>query len=440
MDYPSAENGIRYDDKGLLLQGWLLLQHQQQGLLKETLIVVQLEDGTELAFPLNQDRDDVIMRVLMQDPYGHPQHHCGFRFSLPTGVDRFTLKAKVGGKKYFLYEVADIGKAMPHKADVVNVFVGKNGWLFLRDDTNSSVKQYQGQLLLSREDIDYWKSYGELLCCMEKEWGLRSAILIAPSKESVLSQYYPYEKVGLRPIDQVLEALSTSLVVYPVKALIGLSDKSYHMNDTHWTDKGAMHASLELCCSFGVNRHELDKIFHNDIYVERECDGDLGLKLDPPRKAMAEMLASYGYRGYVSFDNGLANVGRIMVVESDQALLSSTCLIFGASSAFPMLNFLSRVFACVVVVHSAGNVDKRLIRSVGPDFLVAQTNERYVIRPPLTDYDLKNTIRAKMDGMSEEGMEKLRAQRVDASEEMLERVGLLEWDIGRMESDLDRAV
>lgn len=318
-----------------------------------------------------------------------------------------------------------------NKSQAFNVFIGKQGWLFLDNDTNNSVQQYQGKILLKRAGLRAWKAAGKRLRHMEKAYGLKSAMLIAPSKESVLSEYYPYKKAELRPIEQVLSVLPESSVAYPVDALRTLSDKSYHRNDTHWTQKGAMQAAVELCCSLGLDRRDVEKVFEKDRYKERELAGDLGIKLNPPHKAMTEILATYAFRKHLLFDNGLANMGRMMATEYDQSLLSSSCLIFGASSSYPMLNYLSRIFRRIVFVHSSGNVDERLVQSVGPQYLVVQTNERYVIRPPSSDYDLRKTIREKMDGMDEAAMQKMQELRVHATDETLARVGLYGWDFGR---------
>lgn len=223
------------------------------------------------------------------------------------------------------------------------------------------------------------------------------------------------------------------MVVYPADALSGLPEKSFYANDTHWTHRGAMLATMAVCGRLGIDRRTLAQLFEQDAYVERDHVGDLGVKLDPPRPARAEMLCSYDFARQVVYDNGVLNSGHVMAVENERSLLASSCLIFGASSTHAMLNYLTRVFRQLVFVHSAGNVDMTLVRAIGPDYLIAQTSERYLITPPQQAYDLAKIIRSKLAGVDEAEQGRPHAQRVDSSEATLERLGLLGWDLWRPE-------
>ena len=95
-------------------------------------------------------------------------------------------------------------------------------------------------------------------------------------------------------------------------------------------------------------------------------------------------------------DNRLPNIGRVLVFESEQVPYEGTLLVFGASSAYPMLKYLKRLFSRVVFVHSAGHVDRRIVDHERPAALLLQSNGRFLIQPPRTDFSLANAVRTKV--------------------------------------------
>lgn len=75
LDHPDAENGPRYQNGLLLLQGWLVLRPRWQGLLKDVVVVVEDDDGNAHCCELNRDREDVVRRIIKHTPKDHPQLH-----------------------------------------------------------------------------------------------------------------------------------------------------------------------------------------------------------------------------------------------------------------------------------------------------------------------------------------------------------------------------
>jgi hypothetical protein len=124
--------------------------------------------------------------------------------------------------------------------------------------------------------------------------------------------------------------------------------------------------------------------------------GDLGNKAYPPAAHDEAVLRSFNYRKYVVYDNLLPNFGRTIVMQYPKALSKKHCLIFGSSSVYSMLNYLARIFQTVTLVHSAGNIDPKLIAELKPNFLLCQTNGRFVVRPPSANYCLQTSIREKV--------------------------------------------
>jgi alginate O-acetyltransferase complex protein AlgJ len=85
-----------------------------------------------------------------------------------------------------------------------------------------------------------------------------------------------------------------------------------------------------------------------------------------------------------------------MVMSQPKALLPEHCLIFGSSSSYSMLDYLSRIFQTLTMVHTAGNVDQQLLSELKPRFLITQTNARFIVRAPNMDYRLVKSIAEKV--------------------------------------------
>ena len=217
-------------------------------------------------------------------------------------------------------------------------------------------------------------------------------------------------------------------MVYPVEALQALGDGAFIPTDTHWTHHGAMEAAVALATHLGLSSSHCRKALAKDRYKLREMGGDLGNKLTPRRTSRVEVLTSFNYARYKTYDNGLPNFGRLLVIEYPKAVSDGVCLIFGSSSSYSMFNYLCRFFRRIVFVHSAGSLDQELIASVRPDFLVAQTNARFVVQVPVLDQVLDGQIRDKVARLSKEERELVASRRLPAAPDVLEALGVAPWE------------
>src|SRR5690606_23289521 len=126
------------------------------------------------------------------------------------------------------------------------------------------------------------------------------------------------------------------------------------------------------------------------------------------------------FQKHRAYDNGLPNFGRLMVTRYEKALLNDTCLVFGSSSSYSMLNYLGRLFQNLVFVHSAGNVDIKLLLACQPRYLITQTNARFVVVAPSVGYSLQRDIEDKVSRLTEEQLEAVDKRRVEADAEGLQ--------------------
>lgn len=372
LDYPTRNETI--DDKelkeqGLLFQGWLLSESLS------SLSLVLLNGNETIQLPLSRNRPDVISKVLGDKAENHTLLKCGFSKRIKLNQSKFSLGIVENGKFTELLLGSVDGK--------FKVLEGKDKWLFLDNDTNKSIEQHTGKLKLSRTAQNEWKNYLLSLNNFSHSRKVPVCLLIAPSKEMVYENFYPYKFSNKAPIRTLSNLVPETLsFLLPVEELKSLSKRSYRVCDTHWTLHGAKEASILLTKKLVGESIDTHEVFKADKYRSREAAGDLGSKLFPPQRHVEDNIVNFNYKQKIIFDNNIENFGRIIVMHNDEAKLKKTLLIFGSSSSYTMFHYLCRLFKTVFFVHSAGNVDHEVIDTLKPDCICMQTNARFVIRAP----------------------------------------------------------
>jgi alginate O-acetyltransferase complex protein AlgJ len=397
LDFPLSNGEVslaELETDGVLFQGWVL----PRGTAAMPIPYIRVQEEAH-SLDLNCRRPDVIARVLEQDAAAHPLLQCGFRHHLPlTARDVvFGFRVQEGEDGCVEYDCVRL-----RVEGTIKVLEGQEGWLFLDNDTNQSVEQFKGELLLDRSGRKAWSSYLDEFTKAACQSHARHAVLIAPAKEMVLAQFYPFTKGRTSPVEQVLRLASRKhRLVYPVETLKASEERVFRITDTHWALHGAMLAVVEVLSALGIDPEPVREVFAHDQYRQQEVAGDLGSKFYPRRVSAEKSLSSCSYQKQMIYDNHLPNFGRVILFANDDALLKGKCLIFGSSSIYSTLAFFSRIFSDLVLVHSAGNVDLEVLRYEAPDYVIAQTNGRFVIRPPVVGYSLSAAMAEKMAVLSD---------------------------------------
>ncbi|MFC0253172.1 alginate O-acetyltransferase AlgX-related protein [Massilia consociata] len=421
LDFPQQDKAPRVTERGLYLQGWVLAH---AGVERGELLARFITGGQEVlcAIPFNNDRPDVIQRVLGADPSGHPQLRCGFIAYLKEAPQAFTLGVKLDGETVWLCDV-QLMESTPvatteNKRAEMQVIRGTGGWLFLDNDTNRSVDQYTGRLQLDGAGLERWQAYLDGCVAIAKDVAAPHALVIAASKEQVLPEHYPHQKGEKTVHEQVLGLCREEhRVLDTVQLLAARPNKEtlFIKTDTHWTDRGALAATLALLARLGLDAKASQDSLTQDVYYTMPFIGDLGGKLSPAVSEPTEFLQAPPPASNAVFDNNLANIGRVLVFEDEHALWSHSLLVFGASSSYPMLKYLKRLFGRVVFVHSAGHVDRTIVQHEKPDFLVMQTTARFMIEPPGVGFVLASAVADKMAITTEDVRARALAARKAAS-------------------------
>ena len=374
---------------GIIFSGWVLETESKQ-------VQPALRCGDEFVnLELNVRRPDVIKKILNQDTKEHPKVVCGFKFSIPLPEACFTFGVLLNNEFFPLLEGQVEG--------LFKVIHGNDDWLFLDNDSNKSVEQYTGKLLLSWSQRRHWKRYFKDVTNLSKKENVPCCMIIAPSKEMVYPEHYPYSPAKKTPITQLSKLIpDTFEFIYPVEMLKGLKKRAYRKSDTHWTLHAAREASIIVANKLSDSNFTATSIFHRDRYKSHISYGDLGAKTYPRIGAREDMLNTFHYNQLVKFDNQLRNFGRVIIFHRQQPRLNKSLLLFGSSSAYSMFHYLARIFKTVVFIHSAGNVDPEVVKVVQPDYMCMQSNARFIIKAPTVEKTLESYIERKRQATPKE--------------------------------------
>lgn len=404
LDFPMHERLLDLAQPLITVQGWVLWPEGAARLPQ-----LLLEAGGEIVHvqTFNTKRPDVIERVLKEQPLEHQQLCCGFLTHIP--VEKLASGFRLGVR----HEIAEGEVVWLAKVDFVSpvqVLEGTDGWLFLDNDSNHSVDQYIGQRMLSTEELNSWHEYLSNVHSLVQHLNIRHALVIAPSKEEVLPHRYPFNRAQTTVLDQVCALAKPEWNVVnaaPVLAAYTSPEACFKKTDTHWTDRGAMLAVMAVLEHLGLDTRKAEALFATDVYELRREVGDLGCKMLPARSAETEFLQAPMPEQDAVFDNGLPNIGRTLVFENETAIFPLRVLVFGASSGYPMLKYLKRLFARLVFVHSAAQIDVAVINHEKPDVLLLQSNGRFLIQPPHLNFSLSDAVIRKTGELSAAARSKL---------------------------------
>ena len=385
LDEPSngAEHeGNLIEKEGIRIKGWLLKKLQNNASLV-------LLDGYEI-FPLelNTKRPDVIEKVALIERDFQQEVLCGFDHTLIPKSSNLAIAIVHNSHFYVIYELSIEG--------VFKILEGEDNWLYLDNDTNKSVEQFTGKTKLSWAEKKNWADYSNTFSTLPLSQAGKSAFLIAPSKEFVVEEHYPFKKSKHTPLDQLTRLVDDSFsLVTPIDALKHFEERTFRVCDTHWSCHGARVATMEVAKKLGLDCAPIENLFKNDIYVERVMAGDLGSKIYPTQRHAEDFLTTFNYNRVVVYDNNLPNFGRAFILDNPDALNEQTLLVFGSSSVYSMFNYLARIFRTVVFFHTAGSIDKELVEKIAPDYLLAQSNARFVVKAPSFDIKISDYVTDK---------------------------------------------
>jgi hypothetical protein len=192
----------------------------------------------------------------------------------------------------------------------IPVLIGKDNYLFLSNDANDSVSQFTGETKLGERSIAGWQQHFRSIKRWASDYGYRSAFLVAPAKEYVLTNMMPDHLVrGVdAPIDSFRRIQGAEEVIYPVPILQRMRYYAYDRVDSHWTDAGCSIAAAEVAKFWGFDAAETVQPLSG--FRMKMSMGDLGSKFTPP-KIDYTLAFDWSIKDIIAFDNMINNHANI---------------------------------------------------------------------------------------------------------------------------------
>ena len=179
-------------------------------------------------------------------------------------------------------------------------------------------------------------------------------VLIAPAKEAVYPEHLPpfVTPARRRRVHDVIEAMKSSgpAIVYPLDQLLKAKREMrvFEAGDLHWSDWGAYAAYRELGQSLLRYGLELDLIPRERLTWRKE--GRQGT-LEDDGSSAAPVAGFRSAAGSVTFDNGLQDDLRVVVIEREEP--GPRCLVIGDRPGLSLLKFLGETFTRTVFCGSS---------------------------------------------------------------------------------------
>lgn len=261
----------------------------------------------------------------------------------------------------------------------LKILIGKQGWLFLDNDTNRVIDQITGKYNLPLNFKNRWIDLFTLRLEKSKDLGFKYFYSIVPNKENVYRSYLPdnvcYSEE--RPVQIVLESIPPeiqSCYLLDELTLASETNDVYTKGDTHWNYIGALHGFNKIASMLGFEKITADEYTTTIIDVPGDLSSKLGLENVGPKVS----LINKKYR--VVDNNGVSNVGKRVVFKNDDQNLPS-CILFRDSFSDHQLEFFASKFSRLICLWQP-NLDYEYIAKERPDFVIQQQVERFLVDVP----------------------------------------------------------
>ncbi|ESQ73897.1 hypothetical protein [Asticcacaulis sp. AC402] len=285
----------------------------------------------------------------------------------------------------------------------MKVLEGKDGFLFLDNDSNGVVAQHTGATPLTEHNLAQWRETLEARARKLSEEGLRLFFVVAPDNHAIYPDKLPdaVSPAAERPVHQVQKiagSIENITFVYPLPEI--LAQRPHHLmactTDSHWSHYAAFLAYRAVMAEIIKIRPDVRVLEAEDITFDaRDFLGDLGSKLEPQIVGRTIYGKVAKPRVKLISDNKVVNRGNIVVYEQADTSLPSAVM-FRDSYGLWLAPFLAESFRRLMVIASPV-YEHDYVAAEKPDFVLTELSERFLIRPPndVTDPTTRSLIEAK---------------------------------------------
>lgn len=277
-------------------------------------------------------------------------------------------------------------------SEIEKVLIGKNGWLFLCNDSNHSLKYLTGERPADIDLIRQWIDLIQTRINTLASAGIPFVQCIVAEKEAVYDDMLPDNIFisDVRPATLLIDGLEMKITLDryfyygPTKSDLTVSaSQLYYKGDTHYTHYGAELVARELLSRLATQLDaatafpSIPQEFQYRITYQAS---DLLAKVEGVNIEQHDYPSSH-CRPILHFSTTEPKTGRIRAVSNPDG--HGRLLVFHTSSIDWMAPFLNDAFRHILYFWS-GKVDYTLVNWFQPDYVIAQTNERFLTHCPLS--------------------------------------------------------
>lgn len=279
------------------------------------------------------------------------------------------------------------GMLFPHGPSSINndidepyAIIGRMGDLFLAGDSNNSVSQYTEDRSLSLSSVAAWEDVFRRMPVWKEKFSLKKiSLLIAPAKEEIRREYYPFPRAKDNLLDSFLRHFRDHNLIFPKWELWGRRDIAFSNTDTHWTDYGATVAASTVLKAWDIDTSGLPDSFRIIQKI-----GDLGNKVNPKVSSFEVSFLSDVSKKII-YTNGVNNQGNIRIFFNPKAVENARLLIFGDSFGTNLAEALTAYFSNVFYVYQPAGFDSDFVSLVNPNYVLLEITQRFLHGQPATE-------------------------------------------------------
>lgn len=299
--------------------------------------------------------------------------------------------------------------------------VGKDGWLFLCNDSNDAIGQYTGKVKLTHYTLDHYTKHYRNIQENYRNQEIHYMLTIVPGKESLYAEFLPESVINIADVtvkEQFIKTISSQLDIaildlMPVLQANKSRGQLYYKNDSHWNFLGAMIASKKIIDDlrdYFPEIPEFNEAFFTLIEAnEGICDLNTKTRLDyidgkyiennkPYDISLASCAVGLQYDGK-SIEilehpyKTLSKTRPTQLFKNEQIKNSPRAIIIRDSFADKMIPFLTEYFSECLFVW-ARYVDNSIVESFKPDIIIEEVVDRFLIENRVTHF---NTIQTEVN-------------------------------------------
>lgn len=274
--------------------------------------------------------------------------------------------------------------------EMAKVLTGREGHLFLTNDTNRIIDQIEGSYVLEARQL--WSialAHAARRAFCEAH-GARYDHIVVPDRETLLSQFLPQEirpgRHGPRPIHQygAIGADRVHRFSYELEPLQRAYDApSLFKGDTHWTCDGAIRYMHALLPGLGCDLTPYDTASIKSFPYQNP--GDLSSKIGGGAEEAAIRMPETSVLKPI-YDNALGNLGRMRVYRNPSQPEQERWLVLHDSFG-EWLSLMFPVLAHTTCFVHTPDWDELFALDFKPSRVLFLQIERFFVRPPLNGVD-----------------------------------------------------